>query len=156
MTPTLTVIGSVCPGTRGFEIHVDARYRDGLTGLSKFSHAIVSWLANKAEASGPDAHMICPAPYTSTDSDTGVFASRSPSRPNPICLSVIAVTAIDERRGILTTPFIDALPNTPVLDIKPYFPASDRVESAHVPAHFGHWPRNLEESVTFDWAAEFR
>jgi tRNA (adenine37-N6)-methyltransferase len=156
MTSTLTVIGSVRPGTRGFEIQIENRYRNGLIGLSRFSHAIVCWLADKAAASGPDAPMICPAPYTSTDIDTGIFASRSPNRPNPICLSVIAVTAIDERKGILATPFIDALPNTPVFDIKPYFPASDRAELAEIPEYFVHWPRSLEESASFDWSAEFR
>lgn len=156
MTHTLTVIGSVRPGIRGFEIHIDRDYRNGLKGLSQFSHAIVSWFADRTESSGRNAPLVLTAPYTSTEQDIGVFASRSPARPNPVGLSVIAIADVDELNGVLITPFIDAMPGTPLLDIKPYFPASDLARSATVPDHFSHWPACLEDSASFDWAAEFQ
>ncbi|WP_420413449.1 TrmO family methyltransferase domain-containing protein [Roseibium sp.] len=155
MTHVLTVIGKVCRAESGFEVRIDEAFRQGLTGLDQFSHAFVFWLADRADAPG-NAPLICPAPYTACDQDVGVFASRSPDRPNPVCLSAIAVTGVDIKTGSVTTPYIDTLPETPIIDIKPYFPASDLVSSAHTPAHFSHWPMSYEESALFDWSAEFR
>ncbi len=155
MTHVLTVIGKVCPAERGFEIRIGEAFRQGLTGLTQFSHAFVVWLANSAEAPGK-VPLVCPAPYTACNQDVGIFASRSPARPNPICFSAIAITGVDLKNGCIMTPYIDTFPETQVIDIKPYFPASDLVSTAHIPAHFSHWPKSYEESAHFDWSAEFR
>lgn len=44
---------------------------------------------------------------------------------------------------------------TPVIDIKPYHPATDRVKDVRVPDWCSHWPQYYEENETFDWQAEF-
>lgn len=155
MTHVLTVIGEVRPAEYGFNIQIDDTHRQGLTGLDEFSHAIVIWLAD--QNSGVNGiRLMCAAPYTSSDHDIGVFASRSPDRPNPVCMSVVTISDVDQEKGIIKTPFIDALPHTTVLDIKPYFPASDLVSSARIPTHFAHWPVCYEDSASFDWDREFR
>ena len=59
----------------------------------------------------------------------GIFATRAPLRPNPIALSTAEVLDIDQANGILRLAYIDALDGTPVLDIKPYTPSLDRVET---------------------------
>ncbi|MES0811996.1 TrmO family methyltransferase [Roseibium sp. SCPC15] len=156
MNTSLTVIGSVRPSPRGFELSMDDPYRAGLLGLCRFSHAIVLWLADGLDQNGRDISMILPAPYTASDQDTGVFASRSPARPNPIGISIVELAEVNESTGTLIVPFIDAVPGTPLLDIKPYFPASDRVRSARIPDHFSHWPQWYEDASTFNWTAEFR
>lgn len=51
--------------------------------------------------------------------------------------------------------YIDAFPESPLLDLKPYAPSVDRVESPSVPEWCVHWPRSYEESGDFDWEAEF-
>lgn len=155
MHSTLTVIGTVRPKKPGFAIELLDTYRPGLLGLDQFSHATIYWLAEQQEAkeSGPD--MVMASPYTASMEDIGLFATRTPERPSPICASVVTISAVDTRKGLIVTPFIDAFPGTPVVDIKPYFPASDRVRSATIPDHFSHWPSSLEESATFDWQHEF-
>lgn len=71
----------------------------------------------------------------------GVFATRSPHRPNPLGLSVVK---LERRKGlILEVSGLDLLDGTPVLDLKPYVPYTDRVEEAN-----GGWPEQ-SESPTF-------
>ncbi|MGD8590559.1 MAG: tRNA (N6-threonylcarbamoyladenosine(37)-N6)-methyltransferase TrmO [Chromatiales bacterium] len=62
----------------------------------------------------------------------GVFATRSPFRPNPLGLSRVELRAIDySRQGVtLSLGGIDLLDQTPVLDIKPYLPYTDAIENA--------------------------
>jgi len=59
----------------------------------------------------------------------GLFATRSPKRPNPIGLSVMRITHVDVETGVITLAGCDAFDGTPVLDIKPYLPSVDMVES---------------------------
>lgn len=85
----------------------------------------------------------------------GIFATRSPVRPNPIALSTAEIIGIDYQNGIVQIAYIDANDNTPLLDIKPYTPSLDRVETPGVPAWCSHWPQSLEESASFAWENEF-
>lgn len=62
---------------------------------------------------------------------------------------------IDFERGMIQVAFIDANDNTPVLDIKPYAPSFDRVETPGVPAWCGYWPKSTEESGCFSWEDVF-
>ncbi|MNZ62665.1 putative tRNA (adenine(37)-N6)-methyltransferase [compost metagenome] len=85
----------------------------------------------------------------------GIFATRSPIRPNPIALSVVQMISVDEDKGVIRIPYIDANQGTPVIDLKPYTPSLDRVESPGVPDWCKHWPKSLEKSSDFDWQDEF-
>ena len=85
----------------------------------------------------------------------GIFATRSPQRPNPIALSVAEILYIDHEAGVIYIAYADARQGSPVLDLKPYTPSLDRVEHPQVPDWCGHWPRSLEESGDFDWENEF-
>ena len=155
-TSVLSFIGTIESSSDGFEIHLDAAYRPGLLGLSGFSHAHVLWWADRAASAQDRQTLVSRMPYARSDADVGVFASRSPARPNPINMSVVALARIDEANGRIGVAFIDALPGTPVVDIKPYFPASDRVLSADTPRWCAHWPQDYESSADFDWSGEFR
>ena len=62
---------------------------------------------------------------------------------------------MDKENAIVGLSYIDANDGTPVLDIKPYPPSLDRVESPAVPGWCAHWPRNIEGSGDFDWEKEF-
>lgn len=85
----------------------------------------------------------------------GIFATRSPIRPNPIALTAVEIIHVDYQSGIIQIAYIDANDGTPVLDIKPYTPNLDRVETPVVPEWCSHWPKSLEESGTFAWEQEF-
>jgi tRNA (Thr-GGU) A37 N-methylase len=80
----------------------------------------------------------------------GVFATRSPERPNPIALTTTEVMSIDFEEGIIKVTFFDANDNTPILDIKPYTPSFDRVETPDVPVWCSEWPKSTEESGNFN------
>lgn len=63
----------------------------------------------------------------------GVFSTRSPHRPNPIGLSVVAIDTVDEKEGVIHVSGVDLTDGTPILDLKPYIPY-DVVLDHQVPA----------------------
>ena len=85
----------------------------------------------------------------------GVFATRSPIRPNPIALTTVEIIHLNYQKGLIQIAYIDANDNTPLIDIKPYTPSLDRVETPGVPEWCNHWPKSLEQSAYFTWEDEF-
>ena len=154
-TATISFVGRVNARHDGFELALTPTFGPALDGLEGFSHAVVLWWAHAAASASDRDMRRCRAPYRSCTKDLGVFATRSPARPNPIGLSVIAVVRVDHESAVVLTPYIDALPGTPIIDVKPYHPSLDRAMSATVPDWCRHWPASLEDSATFDWGAEF-
>jgi tRNA-Thr(GGU) m(6)t(6)A37 methyltransferase TsaA len=84
----------------------------GLTDIEGFSHLIVIWIFDRSEG----AELLGTPP--SDDRPHGVFATRSPKRPNPIGLTVVELLRRDGPR--LHVRGVDMLDGTPILDIKPY------------------------------------
>jgi len=93
-------------------VEVDAAYEAGLQDIEGFSHLYVLWLFHRAEGYDLIAHP------PSDDRPHGVFATRSPQRPNRIGLTVVELLRREGRR--LHERGVDMLDGTPVLDIKPY------------------------------------
>ncbi len=85
----------------------------GLTDIEGFSHLFVIWAFHRAE----DRYDLVGRPPCD-DRPHGVFATRSPRRPNPIGLTVVELLRRDGAR--LHVRGVDMLDGTPVLDIKPY------------------------------------
>jgi tRNA-Thr(GGU) m(6)t(6)A37 methyltransferase TsaA len=106
-------------------VEVDAPFRAGLKGLELYSHAILLYWLDRSRRD-----LIVQAPSHAPD-PRGVFALRSPVRPNPIGLAVVEL--IDVRGGSLTVRNIDCADGTPLLDIKPYFASIDSVPDARRP-----------------------
>ena len=93
-------------------IEVRPEFEEGLKDIEGFSHLYVIWIFDRAQGSA----LIAYPP--SDDRPHGVFATRSPQRPNPIGLTVVR---LDGREGPnLRVRGIDMLDGTPVVDIKPY------------------------------------
>lgn len=151
----LSPVGSVRVGTEGFVIAIDPPYRSALVGLEGFSHVNVLWWANLVDEPAYRAITQCDEPYRGAPSPLGIFATRSPMRPNPICLSAAQLIHVDVEQGLLHLAYIDTEDGTPILDIKAYHPSADRVRDLSVPAWCAHWPQWYEDSGEFDWAAEF-
>jgi tRNA-Thr(GGU) m(6)t(6)A37 methyltransferase TsaA len=84
----------------------------GLQDVEGFSHLYVIWIFDRSKGS----ELIAYPP--SDDRPHGVFATRSPQRPNPIGLSVVELVGREGPR--LRVRGIDMLDGTPVLDLKPY------------------------------------
>jgi len=93
------------PGT----IHVAEPYRDGLTDFEAGHDVVVVWFADQADRSE----------LVSTKRGRGVFATRSPARPNPICLTRCHVDSVDRHTGEVSVTGVDMVDGSPLLDLKP-------------------------------------
>lgn len=106
------------PKGRGAEHHAEGvleilpEYEQGLADVEGFSHLYVLWVFDRAGGSS----LIATPP--SDNKPHGVFATRSPARPNPIGLTV--VTLLRREGTHLFVRGVDMLDGTPILDIKPY------------------------------------
>jgi tRNA-Thr(GGU) m(6)t(6)A37 methyltransferase TsaA len=93
-------------------LRVLPEFEVGLTDIEGFSHLFVIWEFDRSR----DFELIGRPPID--DRPHGVFATRSPRRPNPIGLTVVAL--LRREKGLLHVRGVDMLDGTPILDIKPY------------------------------------
>lgn len=136
-------------------IVLDKKYAKGLKGLQGFGHVQVLWWMHECDNERDRSMLVEEKPYVTGPEEIGVFAIRSPERPNPLAVSNAGITYIDEENGVIGLTYIDADGGSPVIDLKPYTPSIDRVKQPVVPDWCSHWPQSVEESGTFDWEAEF-
>ena len=148
-------IGKIKVNEDGMFIEVDKRYVPALKALNGFSHLNIIWWFSDFDTEKMRSILEVPKPYKKSPDIMGIFATRSPVRPNPIALSTVQVISIDYESGIIQIPYIDANDGSPLLDIKPYTPSLDRIEKPKVPDWCKHWPLSAEESARFDWSNEF-
>ncbi|MFZ5644906.1 MAG: SAM-dependent methyltransferase [Bacillota bacterium] len=148
-------IGNIKICVEGMFVEVDKKYIPALKELDGFSHVNVIWWFNDFDNEEARSVMEVPAPYKKAPQTMGIFATRSPVRPNPIALSAAQIIYIDNEKGTIQIAYIDANDGTPVIDIKPYTPSLDRVEAPGVPEWCSHWPKSLEKSGDFNWENEF-
>ncbi len=106
------------------EIHLDKELRPGLKGLEAFSHVIIVFFMHKGNMN-LETHLVRRPQERQDMPELGIFAQRAKHRPNPIGITTVPIVSIQE--GILTVKGLDAINNTPILDIKPYFPIFDKV-----------------------------
>jgi formylmethanofuran dehydrogenase subunit E len=101
------------------ELELFSEYEGGLLDAEQSSHIVVLYWLDKADRSKLQG-------VTPLDQKLhGVFATRSPHRPNPVALSVVRL--IDIKDNILRIGDITALDGTPIIDIKPYIAKTDLV-----------------------------
>ena len=94
------------------ELEILPEFEAGLADIEGFSHLYVIWAFDRSE--GFELYGKTPA----DEKPHGVFATRSPRRPNPIALTVVELLCREGRR--LKVRGVDMLDGTPILDIKPY------------------------------------
>ncbi len=116
----------LAPSLRG-RVVFEPPYRnlDAVRGLEEFSHIWLIWEFSK---SGETGALTVKPPRLGGKVKKGVFATRSPFRPNPIGLSSVRLEEIvqDDRLGpVLVVSGADLLDRTPIFDIKPYLPYTD-------------------------------
>ncbi len=148
-------IGKIRVNETGMFIELESKYVPALQALDGFSHLNVIWWFSNTDREEMREVLEAPQPYKKAPEVMGIFATRSPIRPNPIALTAVQIIHIDYQASRIQIAYIDADDHTPVLDIKPYTPSLDRVENPVVPQWCSHWPKSLEESADFDWENEF-
>lgn len=111
-------------------IVLDKKYEAGLLGLDGYSHIQVFWWFSKNDT--PQKRSILQVhPRGNRDNPlTGVFATRSPFRPNLIALTLCKIVSI--KGNVIEIEKTDAFDGTPILDIKPFIPGYDTAEDATV------------------------
>ena len=101
---------------------------DCLRGLEGYSHLWLIWQFSE-NINAPFSPTVRP-PRLGGNKRMGVFATRSPFRPNPIGLSVVKIEEIDFKTPSVTVSGADLMDGTPIYDIKPYLPHIDSVPEA--------------------------
>jgi tRNA-Thr(GGU) m(6)t(6)A37 methyltransferase TsaA len=120
------------------EVHVFPEFCAGLKEITGFSHLIILyWMHLRDHKKERHVLLVFPRKHA-VDIETGVFACRSPSRPNPIGLCVVQLMKIE--KCVLTVKGLDAVEGSPIVDIKPYLPRADCVSDARGPEWTRHGP----------------
>jgi len=128
---TVSPIGRVAKEKGKTQIVLDKRYQPGLLGLDGFSHVYVYWWFDRNDTAKKRAILQVHPKGNRANPLTGVFATRSPCRPNLIGMTLCKILSVKE--NVIAIDRIDAFTGTPVLDIKPYVPRSDAAPGATVP-----------------------
>jgi tRNA-Thr(GGU) m(6)t(6)A37 methyltransferase TsaA len=122
------------------EILISDDFTGILDGIEDFSHILVLYLAHLASEEGRS--IIKAHPMGRRDlPEVGIFATCSPVRPNPICVS--AVPLLERNGNILKVKHLDAVDGSPVIDIKPYTPSYYTMKEVKV----SKWMEQIEREL---------
>ena len=140
---TLHPIGQVQKADGETRIVLDEQYAPGLLGLDGFSHVYVFWWFDRNDTPPRRAVLQVHPRGDRRNPLTGVFATRSPCRPNLIAMTLCKIVAVEG--NMVEVEKIDAFDGTPVLDMKPMLPGYDTCDDATVPDWIGRRPRTKKE-----------
>lgn len=123
---------------------------EAVRGLEEFSHIWLIWRFSETESKGWSPTVR--PPKLGGNERKGVFATRSPFRPNPIGLSCVKLESVEIGRNgpILRVVGADMVDNTPIYDIKPYVPYADCAPEAK-----GSFAKEPPERMRVEFAANF-
>ncbi len=112
------------------EVVIAPQLVEALDGIDGFSHIVIIFYLDKVDE---DRHSLLKVhPENKEELPlVGVFATRSPVRPNPI--GITAVKLLEREENVLKVLGLDAYDGTPVLDVKPYLRRGDLVKEATMP-----------------------
>jgi len=130
-TFTLKAIGHVQRADGKTRIILEKQYQPGLLGMEKWSHVMVVWWFDKNDTPQRRAILQVHPRGNRENPLTGVFATRSPVRPNLIALTCCKIQSVTD--NVIEIDSIDAFDGTPVIDLKPYVPHFDAAENATSP-----------------------
>ena len=136
---TVDFLGTVSQAGEESKLTIFPEYCEALEGLGSFSHVIILyWLHKRDTPEERKVLKVTPRRHPGAP-QVGVFASRSPTRPNPIAYEVCRILNIEG--CALTIEGSDAIEGTPIIDLKPYLPRADSVPDARVPEWTKHGPK---------------
>jgi tRNA-Thr(GGU) m(6)t(6)A37 methyltransferase TsaA len=121
-------------------IIIDPERSDLLEGIEAYSHLLVIYWGHKTPAAGRTLNQVHPMGRKDLPL-TGVFTTCSPARPNPVLMTVVEL--LGRQDNILTVKHLDAIDQSPVLDIKPYVKELFPQEGVRTP----DWMRELMQEA---------
>ncbi len=113
------------------EVVLDETLAEGLDGIEEFSHLLILFWMHRAPEAEPIRMRRRPQGRPDMP-EVGIFAQRARHRPNPI--GVTTVKLIRREKNRLFVQGLDAINGTPVVDVKPYVPEFDAIDSCRVPS----------------------
>jgi tRNA-Thr(GGU) m(6)t(6)A37 methyltransferase TsaA len=145
------IYGPDCPPQEGWEereaiVEVEPDWAEALDGIEGFSHIWLLWWLDRRDEP-PETLRVHPEGRPEMPL-VGIFATRSPRRPNPLAMTAVELLGREDRR--LRVRGLDACQGTPILDIKPYLRRGDQIPAATMPA----WLQQLWASHDRQKAAE--
>jgi len=111
-------------------IVVNVELQSGLKGLETFSHVIIIYHLHEAKFI-KEKHLIKRPQERKDMPEVGIFAQRAKDRPNEIGIASVKLLSVN--KNVVTVQGLDAINETPVFDIKPYYPQYDLKENATTP-----------------------
>lgn len=132
---------SVAGGSEGI-VELMPEFATGLRDLAGFDRVWLLYLFHRSQ----DAQLMV-RPYLDSQ-ERGVFATRSPARPNGIGMSAVRLLAVEDNR--LHVADVDMLDGTPLLDIKPYVPAFDHFPVTRIGWYEGKSPKGVVADGRFE------
>jgi len=124
----LRPIGSVHKENGHTTLLLNKDVQPALRGLDGFSHVWVLWWFDRNDTPQKRAILQVHPRRSKKNPLTGVFACRAPVRPNPVALTLCRIVAV--KGNVVEVDKIDAFPNTPIVDLKPYIPACDSAKAS--------------------------
>jgi tRNA-Thr(GGU) m(6)t(6)A37 methyltransferase TsaA len=115
-------------------LEIFSEFTDALRDLDGFSHIYLIYYFHKVRQS-----QLMVTPFLDSKPH-GIFATRAPSRPNPLGLSLVKLTRID--KNLVYVEGVDVLNDTPLLDIKPYVPEFEPIDDVRI-----GWLEQVKEKI---------
>jgi len=129
-------IGHVEKNDTGIYLVINPEIWDATIHVDLFSHLIILWWIHERDTEENRTTLISYPPRNKGVEPSGAFSCRSPSRPNPIGHTIVKLLEVDVENHRLKIDHMDATHGSPIVDIKPYLPSSDRVDDARVAPWF--------------------
>lgn len=124
-------IGQIKKNDSRTMIVLEKKYQKGLQGLDSFSHVYVFYWFDRNDTPQKRSILRVHPQGNKSNPLSGVFATRAPVRPNLIAMSLCKVICVSG--SIIEIDQIDAFPETPVIDLKPYIPSIDTAKVSTIP-----------------------
>ncbi len=136
----LSALGVIRQIEGEFFLYIDPASSISLDDLLNFTHLHVFWWFNRFDKSKYRNVLEVNPPYENAPR-TGVFASRSPIRPNPMAMTTVKILEGDSNNNRLKVSEMDCFDQTPLIDLVPYIPKLDRVDNFTIPEWLNHWSK---------------
>ena len=145
MSYIIKPIGSVKKEDDQTYLEIKEEYWEASTHLELFSHIIVLWWIDGMDTPENRQIILANPAKNKGPVPSGVFSCRSPARPNPIGHTIVNILLIVNESRRIYIDHMDANENSPIIDIKPYLPSSDKVDNALVAPWFENLDRRYSE-----------
>ena len=136
----LSPLGMIRKIENDYYLYINQDANISLEELQGATHLRVFWWFHRFDSMKYRIVQEVNPPYENAPR-TGVFASRSPVRPNPIAMTTVEIQGWDLNNNRIKVSEMDCFDKTPLIDIAAYVPENDRVDNFFVPKWLNHWPK---------------